>query len=409
MANKRWKGGAQATAQVNTITPALVDIGDTFTVTINSKTVTFTATAATVANVTAGLVALLNASTEGEFAEITWADITTAITGTADTKGKPFTQTSSSVGGTLTTSTTTANVSPNDVNNATNWSPSGVPVATDTIYIDNTSVSLLWNLEALTGLTMTAINIELSFTGQIGLSETNTDGTAYKEYRPQYLAVGATTLNIGNGVGPGSGMIKINGEAIATTLNQVDSGTSQESDREAVLWKGSNAANVVNITGGSLGIAIFGDETATVATIRMASGLLGAPPPTVRCGAGVTLTTIDKESGTLTINSGLTTLTNRSGDAEISAGNITTLTVAAGTVSYRGVGTITTANISGGATLDFSGDVRARTLTNTNMYSGARLHDPASTVTFTNAIQPQRCDISDLILYLGKNRAFLPS
>jgi len=42
---------AKARAEVKTITPANVNIGNTFSYTINGKTVTVTATAATVANV----------------------------------------------------------------------------------------------------------------------------------------------------------------------------------------------------------------------------------------------------------------------------------------------------------------------------------------------------------------------
>lgn len=411
MATKRWKGQAQDTAQVNTITPANVGVGNTFTVTINSKSYTFTATAGTVANVTAGLAALLQASVEGEFTEITWADATTAITATAKTKGKPFTQTSSASGGTATnvTAVTTANVSRNDINNATNWSPSGVPGAADDVYIDNSSISLLYNLDALAAVTFTSLTIDQSFTGDVGLSETNSDGTEYLEYRPQYFQCGATTITIGRGEGSGSGMVKIDNVALATTMNVIDSGSPKEDGREAILWKGTHASNVINITGGSLGVAIFGGEVATVATLRMGSGLLGAAEPSVRCGAGVTLTTITKEAGTLEIGSSLTTLNNHGGDVTINAGTITTLTVNAGTCSYLGTGTITTVNIAGGATMDLSGVPVGRTFTNTNMHAGARLHDPASTVTFSTAIVPTRCDISDLILTLGKNRGFTPA
>ena len=121
---------------------------------VNGKAVVFTATAATVANVTAGLVALLNATTAPpEHQEITWANITTALTGTADTPGKPFTQTSSSVGGTLTTAVTTANKSSNDVNDAQNWSLGTVPANGEDVYIQDTDKSLLYNLSALSAVT----------------------------------------------------------------------------------------------------------------------------------------------------------------------------------------------------------------------------------------------------------------
>src|SRR2546423_169801 len=54
MATQRFLGVATPVAQVVHLTPAAVQIGDTFTVTINSRTVTYTAAAATVADVVTG-------------------------------------------------------------------------------------------------------------------------------------------------------------------------------------------------------------------------------------------------------------------------------------------------------------------------------------------------------------------
>ena len=98
MANQVFRGDAPAVAQVDTLTPANVEIGDVFTATINGKSITFTATVATVANVTAGIVAAWNVSTIQEFTEITATDSTTHITLMGDTAGVPFTVTSSSTG-----------------------------------------------------------------------------------------------------------------------------------------------------------------------------------------------------------------------------------------------------------------------------------------------------------------------
>lgn len=96
MATLVWVGNAAARQQVSTLTPANVEIGDVFTATINGKSISFTATAATVANVTAGLTAAWNASTIAEFAEITASDSTTHVTLTSDSdEGEPFTVTTS--------------------------------------------------------------------------------------------------------------------------------------------------------------------------------------------------------------------------------------------------------------------------------------------------------------------------
>lgn len=78
-----------AVAQIDTLTPAIVEIGDIFSVTgIATGVASFTATAATVANVTAGLTAVINAAAG---ATVTAVSSTTAITLTAKVAGTAFT------------------------------------------------------------------------------------------------------------------------------------------------------------------------------------------------------------------------------------------------------------------------------------------------------------------------------
>ena len=332
---------------------------------------------------TAGLSAVLQASAEGEFLEITFADNTTSIGATAITKGKPFTQTSSAAGGiaTLVTATTIANNSKNDVNNADNWSGAATPGNGDTVFFDDTDVAALYNLGSLSAITLTALNYLGSFTGNCGLPEINTDGTAYREYRPDYFAIGATTINIGDNSGTGSGRIKIDTAGVDTTINCYSTGAPLEQDKEAFLWKGAGAgANVVNMFGGTMGVAIFGGESATINTMRMAGGSL-------RCGAGTTLATIDKTDGTLEIRSNATTVTHKGGTllTRLSAA-ITTLTLPGGTVTHDSNGTITTLTVSNTGTIDFGTDPRPVTVTNCTLRSGATLIDRAGRVTFTNPI-----------------------
>lgn len=95
MATNIYMGSTVAVAQIDTATPANVVIDDVFTLTLtddldNTAAVSFTATAATVANVTAGLTAAWNASTDPLLTGITASDSTTHVTLTADTAGVPF-------------------------------------------------------------------------------------------------------------------------------------------------------------------------------------------------------------------------------------------------------------------------------------------------------------------------------
>lgn len=91
VATKLWIGNAQAVAQVSEVTIGNVVIGDVFTLSINGKTISVTATAATAANV----VALFKAAIEtSQIAE--WREVIPTISGdllvlTARTAGVPFT------------------------------------------------------------------------------------------------------------------------------------------------------------------------------------------------------------------------------------------------------------------------------------------------------------------------------
>lgn len=405
----KWVGRQRTQAQVNTITPANVNIGNTFTVTIYTVSYTFTATAATVANVTAGLVALLSASTNGMFSELTFTDSTTHVTVTARTPGKPFTQTSTAAGGTatLTTATATANLSPNDANDAVNWDTGVLPTNSDAVYIDNTSVSLLWNLSSLSAVTLASLTIGQSFTGSIGLAATDEDSTPYPQYRPQYFAIGVTTFLQGLGDGDGSPLVKMNFGSVQTTATILNTGSPSDSSLPATILLGTHASNVLNVDGGIVGTAVFGSDVSTWATIRVAAGQsTNAQAPVVTLGTGCTLTTITAQGGTTSLGSAVTTITKQ-GDATLNivgSGAITTLSELGGLTNHQGTGTITTLNIGSGGSLDFSGDNRAITSTNTNMYGGSSLNDPGGRVTFSNPIALVRCALADVSLAVGSNR-----
>ena len=390
MATVRWLGRQKNKKQVNTITPASVAATNTFTVTINGKSITYTAVDTLVATVTAGLVALLTASdVPEEFKEITWTDSVTLVTATANEAGKPFTQTSSAAGGTATnvTATTTANVSQNDVNDGVNWSTGAVPAATDTIVVENTSSSLLWNLEALAANTYAELRILSTFTGTIGLPQDNGN---YNEYRPLYFKAGFTLVNIGQGDGQGSQRIRIDGAAVASTVAVFSTGQSADAGLPAVLWKGTATTNILEAYGNAqVGVGLLAGEAAAILTLSVAGSAQ------VRCGPSVTLsaanstTKVGGRGAQLTTDSALVTatVTKEGGTHTLLSGNVTTnLQVHGGKVSYRGAGTITLAEVRDGGELTFADDATARTITTLNLYSGAVYRDPFQSVTWTNAV-----------------------
>lgn len=403
MAEKMWVGGAAVVRQLNTITPGSVDIGDTFTVTINNKSVTFTATAATVANVTAGLTAALNASEEGEFAEVDWADTGTTITGTGPEDGTPFTQTSSSVGGTLSTAVTTAASSPNHVSVAANWSQQSLPAAGDHIQIANTDVSMLHGTLANKPATIT---FSQSFTGTVGLPAVNQRG--YAEYRPvaMDLAAGSDTiLFVGTGNGPGSGRIRLTmGAGGGTAAAHVfATGSPIDTGLPALRLVGGQTALTLNVMGGSVGMGVDGtmqpDSTSLVGgatTVRVAGGTFHAGRDFVTA-FGSTWSIVGGSAVFESLGGTLTACTITDGTLTVgTTGAATTLNVDGGTVDWRSSGMITTLRVSDGGTIDFAQDIRPRTVTNCTLYSGAAMLDPFRTVTFTNGVQLVRSSLADL-------------
>jgi len=104
MATRVWRGGAATAAKVVVAVPAFVAVDEVFSLIAtgddgNTCTVSFTATATTVASVTAGLAAAWNASNHPLTRLATASDQTTNVTLTATTAGIPFVVTGSVTAG----------------------------------------------------------------------------------------------------------------------------------------------------------------------------------------------------------------------------------------------------------------------------------------------------------------------
>jgi hypothetical protein len=304
-----------------------------------------------------------------EFSEATWTNpSSTTIVATGPSTGEPVTITVACVtaaSGTIGIATTVAATGPNDWGNAANWSTNTVPTTGDDVYFDDSQVNpVYWGLSQ-SAVTLNSLNIAATYTGQIGLPLTNSNGTPYPEYRPTYLAIGATTVNIGSGPGQGSQRIKLNFGSVQTAVNINATDVGAEVNLEAVLLLGTNASNTLNVNGNSsVGSAVFGGEVATWLTSTFEG------QAAVRFGAGVTWTTLTADTVQVLLNSGGTTLTLNSGQLYFYAGGLTTLTLQGGSCIWNSTGTLTTANVVGAGTLDFSQDLRAKTVTNTIVLDG---------------------------------------
>jgi len=423
MATRSWLGNAAPVAQQTTITVANTwAADDTATITINTKDITFTVVsgATAIADVVAGIVAAWNASTLGECQEITAEDQSPNVLLIHDTPGVPFTVTASENtdgDGTFGSVTNTVEATgPWHFDNPDNWSGNTVPVDNDTIVFDTGNVPLKYALNQ-SSVSPAAIKVEMGYTGTIGLPLVNNDNAAapYREYRDTYLKLGdsgdsiANTITIGDGSGTGSGRIKIDTNTAQTTLNVNNTGQAAEDGIPAVLWKGTHASNVANINKGSVGIAIFAGESATVATVNIGYRENQAGDVNLRCGSGVTLTTVTQNGGIVTLDGNVTTTTVTSGELVYQNGAMTTLNLDRGAVRYRSAGTLTTANVGSGGNLDFRQNPRGRTVTNLLLYEGSEYHDPAGTVTLTNGADFYRCTPAEVIFDVVPHRTWTPS
>ena len=397
MGKNVFLGIAPAVAQVCTVTPANVNIGNQFKVTLaddagDSYQISFTATVATVANVTAGLVAAAAAAKAAgilPWSNVTCADLSTAVTITASTAGVPFTATPSAVGGTatLTGSATTASSGPSDASIAGNWSLGAVPVAADDVYFENCSTDCVYGLATLAAVALNSLNVGLTYLGNLGAGSVPGSG---------YFQCLASSLNVGYYYGFGSpsggGRVKINLGATACAITIFNSSSSPaEPALPTVRLLMNNAASVLNVRQGRVGVACeTAAETSTLSAANVSYVSQQASDAQLLLGAGVTITTLTKTGGAAVLQSACTTVTNRAGTVQITgAGAVTTLNVEGGTALPQSTGTITTVNAIGGL-IDFTGSTSARTVTTLAAPDGSTAtikYDPA-VVTITNKLAP---------------------
>ncbi len=378
MADNIWRGGAAAAAQVCTATPANVEIGDIFTLIItddlgNTASAAFTATAATVANVTAGLTAAWNASLHPFLTAITAVDNTTTITLTADTAGVPFALTATAVNGgaadtqTLTIATTTASTGPYDAGVAQNWSLGAVPVNTNNVYFPAGAPSCLYRLN-LSAVTAAVIESEAGYSGSIGRLA---NGFLYS------LRLGCTAMTV-----RGSGALMafdIGASAIAPLVQHVGTGS----------YAGLSCVNIIgtaittgHVESGDVGVANYPGQIATAtAGFTLAAG-------TLRVGPGVTVAgcTLTATGGSVYAECSIPTVKAWDCTFRQEAGTFTTGSFYGSAVCYPNAGgTYATVNVYGAATVDKTESLVPSTFTNTNLYrTGVAILDPASKLTFTN-------------------------
>ena len=385
MTVKRWLGNAAAVYDIWTVSLSGTVTSQTYSVTINSKSITYVAGVSdTVATILAGLVTNLSSLTTPpppEFQELTWVVSGTTIVATANAAGNPCTISVSTGGGaTFSIAHTQSATGPNDFTNGQNWSGGVAPANSDELVFDNGNIPCKYNLNSsLTGITLL---ISSGYSGTIGLPFINANAqTTYAEYRTisLTLAGGTVTINAPNckqcNLAFGSNTATVTVQGIGSRLSQYI---------PPILITGGNGSSQLAMTKGDVGLAYYQGQTADFPTILTSYQSSATADVTLYCGSGTTLGTITKNGGTITVNSNVTTLTQGTGGGTtyVIAGAVTTAYVENGTLVYNSTGTLGTVTVAGKGVLDFSQDPQGKTVTNPILLYGdySSVNDPAKVV-----------------------------
>lgn len=363
-------GAATAVQQVDTITlSGTFASTETVTIKVAEKQIVYTCgSGETVTTVAAGLVALCSASSDPEFAEVTWTSAVGVITAKSKA-GVPVTiaVSETAASGTAVLANVTAATGPNHWDNVDNWSTGAVPTTSDEVFIESKDAAVLYGLP--TSLTLGKLVVK---DGQLGLLDRNPAG--YTEYRTKRPIITCTDVQIGRAAGVGPALCRLStasANAVVTVF-----GSSRRTDVPAVELLLNHSSSQVNVIAGQVGVAVGGEQTSTVGTIRVSAE--GA----VSIGSGTTLTTlvssgvtdIAASSTNLTVDDGTTTL--------LGTATVTNLIVRGGTLVHKSTGTITNATVGPG-TLDCSKDLRPRTITALTVKRDGTVSDQYNSLTIS--------------------------
>lgn len=398
MADHVFRGDAQVVLDLWTLTPTVVN-SETYTVTINGKTVSYTAdSSATAAEIVAGLQAAIAAADIAEFDEYTWSGTTTLIaTGPSDGSSRTIAGDGTNTADLAAVHTTTGQGPQTWV--AGNFDSAALPANGDNVYVQGTDGDVLYGLDQ-NSVTLAKLEFTADYTGKVGLPRFNTTGEYFQD-RPIDLKISASILKVGDGRGQCSSLMNFHTGTNACVATIFNTGTPADPDFAAVHLIGAHSSNVLEMFGGTVDIAMRLGTTATWPDITVFGGQL-------RCGTGATLTTVvSAGDAVVETRSAMTTATTRDNGRLIhNNGAITTLTVDGGTVEIRATTpyTIGTLVVAAGKKIDFSRCEAAVTVTNSTAYEGAEIIDPNNKVTWTNATStPNGAHSVRFVTGAGKN------
>ena len=177
--------------------------------------------------------------------------------------------------------------------------PTGVAVSTDyyvtnvdhvagTFKISTTENGAAVNITAAgtgphyCGLIPSSVLIPSSMTQGIGRRRDN--AAVYDEYLEQYLCVGIGSgdlIEIGKGSGTGSGLLRINTGNSAGQITVHKTGASTVTGYPAFIWDAFTDSGTLLVHRGTVGVAVYDDETAKVGAFNVLGGTLTIGSATV--------------------------------------------------------------------------------------------------------------------------------
>ncbi len=423
-----WSPNQAAVAQVETYTYTVPSgVGNTYTATINGKTVTYSSISGdTAATVATAHFNLLNqtANVPLELTEIQFANTASAtVTATAKVAGTPFANvtvngvsgqglvmsTGNGLANGITTVHTTANKSPSDVFDTQNWlrvvgaNPAvrAIPANGDDVIVGNSGTPLLWNLDRLEAVEFNTYRRDQSQTGVVGLPEINPVG--YIEWRATYFKfsgptgsapTGGLSMVLGFDTGSGGGPNRERYDLGSSRFTIQALAAGSPIDEYGIRVLGQHTDNVIVASGGvSIAVAMLSGETSRLNSVTANSGA------TIAIGVGVTwstnifgtLNTCMMYGGFILLNSAPATLSLNNGAAATFATSDLTwpaITAQGGcSLTFLAGGTITALTLTVGCVFDKSQDARQLTVTNATIDGDSCvIIDTLNSMVFTNPV-----------------------
>lgn len=402
MAIKYHTGQAPKIAQVITVTYSAISIGETYTITINGKSVSYVATDTLQSTACTALMNLWNTSAQLEHQEHVATGGVTSVILTARESGVPTTVTADATGApTATVTTTTAASGPNIAFGvASNWDGSTSPSAGDTLVFDRPH-EILYGMTSADAYAKIVVN---AGSGAIGLPEVNKNG--YPEFRTRYLTpasdTGAMIVEIGDGIGSQPARVQIDANTRQVNLDVKNSGNSGAS--AAVLINNIGASSVVAVHGGIVEITNTSATTITSFTqvptdrLQPRSYLNEHINPTSVVVSGGECFLYGDASDAEVTGQGIIHVV---GDGSINTGRA----MLQGIIKWKSTTDVGTSLATyGGGTVDFSEDGTVVEVPAMTMFAGSKINDPVGRVDFSGGIVLSGCKLSDVSIDIGHNR-----